>query len=245
VEQQEAAERLSRIETHWTAVFRAHGSVADAAQEARNRLMLQYSAAVYRYLLGALRDPDAAADLCQDFALRFLRGDFHRAAPTRGRFRDYVKSALINLVNDFHRNRQARPGPLAIDAADPHAGDPGLPSDDDFLGGWRAALLDQTWKALATTNAAFHAVLLLRIENPDMQSPEMAERASKQLDRPMTPENVRKSLQRAHARFAELLLDQVEESLDNPAPGDLEAELEALDLLRYCRTVVEKRKTGG
>src|SRR5437867_9487672 len=91
-------QRLSKIATLWTVVFRAHEGGADSAQEARNRLMLRYSGAVYRYLLGAVRDPEAAGDLCQEFALRFLRGDFRRAAPERGRFRDYVKSALINLV---------------------------------------------------------------------------------------------------------------------------------------------------
>jgi DNA-directed RNA polymerase specialized sigma24 family protein len=242
--QREVQERLSRIETHWTAVFQAHGTVVDARGEVRNQLMLHYSAAVYKYLLGALKDPDAAADLCQEFAVRFLRGDFHRASPTKGRFRDYVKTALINLVNDFHRSRQARPAPLAVDAADPHAVDPGLPSDNDFLDGWRASVLDQTWKALESDNPTFHTLLQLRIENPDMQSPEMAEKASKQLGRPITPENVRKSLQRAHARFAELLLDQVEKSLDDPTDDDLKAELEALDLLRYCRSAVEKRKSG-
>src|SRR5437660_8169131 len=119
-------QRLSRIATLWTVVFRAHEGGADAAQEARNRLMLRYSGAVYRYLLGAVRDPETAGDLCQEFAVRFLRGDFRRADPRRGRFRDYVKAALVNLVNDHHRARQARPRPLA-GGAEPAA--PDLPSD--------------------------------------------------------------------------------------------------------------------
>ena len=59
----------------------------------------------------------------------------------------------------------------------------------------------------------------------------------------MTPENVRKSLQRAQAKFADLLLDQVAESLDDPA-ADLEAELRELDLLQYCRTALGRRQHG-
>ncbi len=235
--QPEHDERLSRIETQWTAVFRAHGPATDSARSTRDRQLLRYSAAVYRYLLGATRDPDTASDLCQDFAVRFLRGDFHRATPDRGRFRDYVKTALVNLVNDFHRVRQAGPKPLAVDAAAPE-----LPSEDDFVGGWRQAILDQTWKALAEANPTFHSVLLTRIENPEMPSPEMAERLATQLGKPMTPENVRKSLQRAHAKFAELLLDQVAESLDEPTEDDLEGELKALDLLRYCRAMFDQRR---
>ena len=85
-------DRLSRIATRWTAVFRAHGDAPTQAEAARHRLMLHYSGAVYRYLLGAVRDPDVAADLCQEFAVRFLRGDFRRADPGRGRFRDYLKT---------------------------------------------------------------------------------------------------------------------------------------------------------
>ena len=79
--QPEPDERLSRIETQWTAVLRAHGPATDSARDVRDRLMLHYSGAAYRYLLGAVRDPDTAADLCQEFAVRFLRGDFRRAAP--------------------------------------------------------------------------------------------------------------------------------------------------------------------
>jgi predicted ATP-grasp superfamily ATP-dependent carboligase len=88
----------------------------------------------------------------------------------------------------------------------------------------------------------FHAALLLRIENPDMPSPEMAARLTEQLGRSMTPENVRKSLQRAHAKFAELLLEQVAQSLESPTDDELEEELRAIDLLRYCRTALDRRR---
>jgi hypothetical protein len=69
----------------------------------------------------------------------------------------------------------------------------------------------------------------------------MAERLTAQLGKPMTPENVRKTLQRAQAKFADLLIDQVAESLDAPS-ADLEAELKELDLLKYCRSALERRK---
>lgn len=229
-------DRLSRMATQWSAVFEAHAGRADAAGAARNRLVVRYSGPVYRYLLGAVRDPDAAADLCQEFAVRFLRGDFRRADPGRGRFRDYLKTALSNLVNDHHRSRQAQPRPLAPDSPDPAE-----PSGDDFLAVWRQGLLDQTWAALRDENPTFHAVLLLRIESPEMPSPEMAARLTERLGKPMSPENVRKSLQRAHAKFADVLIDRVAESLDDPSPEALEAELQALDLWRYCRSALERR----
>src|SRR5262249_8409202 len=70
---------LSQIETHWSAVFLAHRGPRDAAAEAQRALMERYGGAVHRYLLASLRDPEAADDLAQEFALRFLRGDFRRA----------------------------------------------------------------------------------------------------------------------------------------------------------------------
>ena len=233
-------DRLSRIQTHWSAVLQAHGSVADAARAARNQQLLRYTGAVYRYLLGAVRDPNTATELCQEFALRFLRGDFHRASPDRGRFRAYIKSALVNLVTDHHRARLAGPRPLAPDVAAPP-----IPVDDDFAAGWRQDLLDETWKALAVAHPFFHTVLLLRVGEPELSSAEMADRLTRQLGKPVTAENVRKSLQRAHPRFAEMLLEMVADSLDSPSPDELEAELQELDLLRYCRTALDRRRAGG
>jgi hypothetical protein len=69
----------------------------------------------------------------------------------------------------------------------------------------------------------------------------MAERLTGQLGRPMTAENVRKAIQRAHGKFADLLLALVAESLDDATPATLEEELRALDLLKYCRSALDRR----
>src|SRR4051794_28269956 len=92
-----APSRLSRIDTPWTIVARAHDGPCDAAASAQRLLIERYRGAAYRYLRASVRDPDAAAELFQEFALRLLRGDFHRARRHRGRFRDYLKSVLVNL----------------------------------------------------------------------------------------------------------------------------------------------------
>src|SRR5262249_13571867 len=141
--------------------------------------------------------------------------------------------------NDHHRDRKPRPGTLAVEpAAD---GSANSAPEQTFLADWRQDLLDQAWESLREDNPAYHAVLLLRIENPDIQSPELAARAGEQLERTMTPENARKALQRAHTKFAALLLDRVADSLHNPTDADLEAELKTLDLLKYCRTALAAR----
>src|SRR5262245_51287920 len=114
-------QHLSHISTLWTLLQQAHAGPADEATTAQRLLMRRYLGAVYRYLLGALRDEGAAEELLQEFAVRFLRGDFRRADPRRGRFRDYVKTALINLVNDYQRAERARLEQLPPDVAAPAA----------------------------------------------------------------------------------------------------------------------------
>ncbi len=73
MDRDELDQRLSRMSTVWTMVFEAHGGEADAATAAMSGLALRYSGVVYCYLLGAVRDPDAAAELSQELALRILR----------------------------------------------------------------------------------------------------------------------------------------------------------------------------
>jgi DNA-directed RNA polymerase specialized sigma24 family protein len=106
---------LSRISTPWTLVRQAHAGSEAGAATAQRLLIQRYCGAVYRYLCGALHDEDAALDLLHEFVVRFLRGDFRRADSAAGRFRDYVKTALIHLVTDYHRQRQAQPQSLPPD----------------------------------------------------------------------------------------------------------------------------------
>jgi RNA polymerase sigma-70 factor (ECF subfamily) len=107
-------QHLSQMETHWTAVFQAHQDRSVEAAEAQAELVLRYGGAVHRYLLASLRDVDAADELAQEFALRFLRGDFKNADPGKGRFRDFLKRSVARLMIDYHRARRARPRPLEV-----------------------------------------------------------------------------------------------------------------------------------
>ncbi|MBI3411056.1 MAG: sigma-70 family RNA polymerase sigma factor [Planctomycetes bacterium] len=235
----ELDQRLSRISTQWTMVFRAHGGQGDALELARRTLLERYSGAVFRYLVAAVRDADAAEDLAQEFALRFLRGDFRRAQPSKGRFRNYLKTALIHLVTDYHRSRLASPRPISPDVASPPS-----PEEDEttFVASWREELLARTWQALEKHNSTYKAALELRIQEPELSSGQLAEKLSVQLAKPISAALVRKALQRAHEKFADLMLDEVAASLDTTTPDELEQELRELDLLRYCRAALARRK---
>src|SRR5207248_11116913 len=87
-------EHLSRISTLWTMVRQAHAAVPDTRAQAHQRLLERYQGAVYAYLRGAVCTEAIADDLFQEFALRVVRGDFSRAKPEKGRFRDYLRTSL-------------------------------------------------------------------------------------------------------------------------------------------------------
>jgi RNA polymerase sigma-70 factor (ECF subfamily) len=222
------------VTTLWSLVRQAHAGSSDGVTEAQQRLLERYCGAAYRYLLGALRDEAAAAELFQEFAMRFLRGDFRRADPGRGRFRDYVRTALIHLVSDYRTAERRRPVSLPGDvpAADPAACEPD--ADAQFLASWREELLSRTWAALETSNPSLHGVLLLRVQEPQSTAAELAKTITAQLARPFSASHVRVALHRARARFAELLVAQVASSMESPSPQDLQAELRTLGLLPYC-----------
>jgi len=232
-------DRLSQISTMWTMLVRAHAPAESGATAAQHMLLERYGGAVYRYLLGAVGNADSAADLTQEFAVRFLRGDFRRADPGRGRFRDYLRTALIHLVTDHHRARAVSPQPLGSDPPAPLLDDPD--SEAIFVAGWRAEMLDKTWDALAAEHPTGHAALLLRVEQPELSSAAIAEKLAARFGRTITSDAVRKALQRAHAQFADLLVEEVAHTLNDTSPGNLEVELQALDLLRYCRSALARR----
>jgi RNA polymerase sigma-70 factor (ECF subfamily) len=246
MEKNEWNPQLSQLSTEWTLVFQAHQGSPEQVASAQVELMGRYAGAVHRYLLAALRDPEAASDLDQEFALRFLRGDFHRADPSRGRFRDFVRRALRNLMIDYRRRRSARPRPLGDDLpepVDPRADDRDF--DRRFLTSWRSELMARAWQSLARlekeTGQPYHTVLTLRVEHPELHSKELAERLSEILGRTINPGGLRMALQRSRTRFVEFLLEEVAATLQAPTSKELEEELSDLKLLEYCRPILKRR----
>ena len=227
---------LSQLSTLWSVVCQAHQGPEEAMRAARQQLLERYGGAARRYLLGALREPEAADELFQEFALCLLRGDFRRADPGRGRFRNFLKTALFRLVVRYRRRQHRRPLPLRDDLPEPAGAGPGpADSEQDFLRSWRDELLARAWQALRRTQEQtgqpFYVVLRFRADNAHMPSPQMAERLTAQLGRPLTPAGVRQMLHRARERFAGVLVNEVMHSLNPPTEEHLAEELIALGLL--------------
>jgi RNA polymerase sigma-70 factor (ECF subfamily) len=200
---------------------------------------------VSRYLHGALRDAAAAEELYQEFALRFMRGDFHRANPENGRFRDFVKTALLRLVSRHSAGQHSGPAPLEIDVTDP-APTVSQIAEESFLKNWRADLLARIWQALERSDEEsgrnFYPVLRLRVEHPDLSSEAAASLLSSRLGKSVSAVSFRQSLHRARELFANLLLEEVAQSLEEPTTAEIAQELADLGLLEYCRPALAQRE---
>jgi RNA polymerase sigma-70 factor (ECF subfamily) len=245
----ELNQRLSRIETMWSVVNQAHQGPVSEAAAAQQQLLQRYSSAIYRYILGAVRDLDAADEVFQEFALRFVKGSFQRADPQRGRFRDLVRTSVRNLITNHFQRRQGQPRQLAEDAPEPACTDEQLAAADQaFVDRWREELLNRTWDALARvqeqTGQLFHLVLRCRAEHADWSSAQMAEHLGSVAGRPLTAAGVRQTLHRAREKFAELLLEEVARSLETNDREPLEQELAELGLLSYCRSALARHGKG-
>jgi RNA polymerase sigma-70 factor (ECF subfamily) len=68
----------------------------------------------------------------------------------------------------------------------------------------------------------------------------MAQQVSARLGRPLTADAVRQALHRAREKFADLLLDEVAQTLGAPTAEQLEEEVLALDLHTYCRPALRR-----
>lgn len=244
----DANDHLSRIQTLWSVVRRAHGGQTDV-QPAQQMLLDRYGGAVRRYALAALRDEDAADEVFQEFALKFVRGDFGAADPERGRFRAFVKTVVYRLIVDHERRQKKRrqESPLHSNVPEPAATGGESGGDDAlFRSSWRDELLARCWQRLAEQEqqdgAPHYTVLRYRVDHPDLRSPELAEGLSRQLGKPIQAGAVRVQLHRAREAFADLLLEEITDSLTDGGLDEAEQELIELDLLEYCRPALDKRR---
>ena len=244
----EEEQRLSRMVTQWSIVRCAHDSESDDRRAAQRALLERYGGAIRRYLLACLRDNDAADEVFQDFALRFVRGDFQCADPEHGRFRSFVKTVISHMVVDFHRRQQRRVRREALlrnDAAELLAGpDDRPPAPDALVASWRDDLLARCWEQLRDLEnrerRPLYTVLRFRADHAEADSQQLAEILTAHLGRPLTAGNVRVLVHRAREKFAELLLKEVADSLGDGSLDQLEQELIELRLHDYCRDALAR-----
>lgn len=218
---------FDQISTRWT-------SLKDPKQ-----FLLRYGSAIRKYLQALLKNPDDVEEIAQDILVRVVQSGFSRADPDRGRFRDYLKIAVRNAA--LTRLRRRRPVQSAdtalLQLADPDAHPA---ADQAWLAEWQRCALKKAWRVLESHqhNAPgnlFYTALKVSVDYPDEDSRQLAERAAVLSGRPLKPDAFRKQLSRARRMFAQLLVEEVAQTLEKPTPRLVEDELMEVGLWEYVR----------
>lgn len=219
---------LEQISTLWP-------SISDPA-----RFVLRYAPAIRSYLAALLKDADLLDEVVQDFLLHIVEHRFVPEQVTRGRFRDYLKACVRNAALAALRRKkllQADDEALAVLAA---PDDPADEASREWHDEWRRTLLSRAWdRLLAHQSRAsgnhFHRVLRLAVDHSDEDTAALVERLAVETKHRLTVEAFRQQLSRARKRFAELLLEEVRQTLEKPTDEMVEEELADLELLEFVR----------
>lgn len=237
----QSGQHLTDLPTSWTMIRTAH-SPGPAGQAAMAVLIGRYHDAVLRYLRLKLRDANLADEVFQEFWTKLLTHKLAGADHNKGRFRDYLRTVLHRLIIDHFRTRKLQalpPGDLL---------DPDVP-DADYDRVWREAVLKRALLRLetheaSTPNNRYATVLRLRRENPKEAIDEIARKLSDQVGSKVTPESFRKTLQRARAKFFELLIQELRETIHPATEDDIVDEMHALGLGQLYRRYTAGLNSG-
>ncbi len=226
---------LENISTRWPLI-------SDPLQ-----FVLRYAPAMRRYLAALVKDPHDAEDVAQNFLLRTLDRPFTPERLRGGRFRDYLKAALRNAAVTHFRRAARRPGEAALEDVPV----PGAESaaEGAWLAEWRNCLLQRAWEGLErhereAPDGLAYTVLRLAAEHPDADSAALAARVEALTGKPLRPDAFRKQLSRARRRFAQLVVDVVRQTLEQPRPEDVVEELGDLGLMEYVRDFLPEPLRG-
>lgn len=233
--------RLEAISTRWTLLRRAHSSTSFSSAESRNALVLRYLPAVRRYVASMVHDDQEAEDLAQDLAVRMLAGDFAGADPTRGRFRDFLKVAIRNMVRNYwsrkKRRRTVDYDPAEAPAQTEHQ------QEQAWLAQWRASVLELVWQAFRQKErrqpgSVACQLLELRKLYPEDTSEQLAARLSEKIGKPIRADALRQKLRRARLQFVDCLITELSNGIKDPTPEKIEEELVALGLIDLVRELL-------
>jgi RNA polymerase sigma-70 factor (ECF subfamily) len=239
---------LSEISTCWTDVRLAHRpETPEILQAAQERLLRRYEKAIKRYVRGAVDGNHNADDLFQKFAVRFIRGDFRRVDPGRGRFRDYLKSALFNLVQDHRKELRRFPCAIPANHCEPWVEDHESFADDTlFLKVWCDGLMERAWKSLeefeVRSGRPLASILRYFLDHPETRSSDAAADFTRRCRRTITADWVRKTHMQARQILQEFLIHEVSQTLQTPSLANIEEELILLNLHHICSGAIRRRR---
>jgi RNA polymerase sigma-70 factor (ECF subfamily) len=218
--------------TRWSLVLAA-GREDEVGQRALAELCELYWYPLYAYLRRQGKPREEAADLTQGFFARLIeKQDIVRVTTDRGRFRSYLLAAIRNFAaNEWHKERAEKRGggrAISFDSEDAEARYSLEPVDVNspdkiFARRWALTVLEvvlaQLAKEMEAKGAAEIFARLKVFLEGDGRGPAYAELVD---ELSMTEGAIKVAVHRMCARFRELLLREVGQTLAEPTDADAE-----------------------
>jgi len=243
-EQSQTQTRMHRpvfTTTSWTAVVVAGRSDSEEAKDALTQLCRTYWKPLHAFIRRLGHSEADANDLTQEFFFVLLSKNYLRAADrTKGKFRSFLLTALKHfLSNERDRATAAkRGGGKIVISLDQPADDDGPAFEPGNSELSPASLFEKQWAVTLFRRAEAR----LREEYKAKQKGALLDRlkpylegdtrwgdytkAAVELD--MTSAAVAVAVHRLRHRYAELLREEVAQTLVRPAPAEIEEELQHL-----------------
>ncbi|MGB0595177.1 MAG: hypothetical protein ACPGLY_00590 [Rubripirellula sp.] len=205
---------LVRTTHPWTAADNAAGFV------------LRYLAPMRRILIQSMGSPAEADEALKKLLSHLVSAGFgkHR----RGRLRDFlikgIRSAAMNRIS------------AVPDAGAQQASLDELTSDSKiWLTYWREGLLERAWRSLerqehATPEIPFYSVLHCATAKPQSTPAMLVVQIASEFNLTLDEQAVQSILITARGLFAQVLADEVAETLDDPSEDDVKEEIAILGL---------------
>jgi len=234
--------RLDEIPTDWALFELAHDESNAAQQQARKQLLEPYLRPAWKYLLSATHDADEAGDILGEFSLRFMRGHFRNANPSKSELGMLIKVSVIRMVAEFRRRQMANEHAMPLVSL---SDDMPIEAPDRRLDPIRAAafhaIIETAFEELRRFEDEHPAslrftVLTLRQCYPDDQ---LGSVLSALLERPLSANAVRMLLHHARKHFAQAIWRGARQATDCANTDEAVEFLKELGIGDHVRRLLE------
>jgi len=226
--------------TSWTAVIKASDPTGPGAQAALEKLCQSYWYPLYAYTRRRGYDAHSAEDLTQEFFYRLLKDNFLRVADReRGRFRTFLLTAMMHFLSNERTRAHAakRGGGQRVISLDEEVAESRYVKDllsdasavKTFEQSWASTLLEQVREQLRSEYvAAGKGDLFDALRDYLKDATDSGDYRALAESLQMKPGAVAVAVHRLRHRYADLLRVAIAETLADPTPASIEAELQHL-----------------
>ncbi len=213
---------LVRSSNPWTQANSAAGFV------------LRYLVTVRRQLLAILGSSDHADECLKLLIAHLVSVGFGEYK--KGKLRDFliraIRSTAKTRLAELPENQRSGASIESI-----------MNDNEKWLSFWRTGLLERAWRSLEqlehkNPEMPMFSVLHCATTKPKQPGQPLAQRIKAERGLELTDARIRQILPEARAMFAQLLADEVAETLEKPTPKDVKIELQTLGLTKAFDGIV-------